>query len=267
MRRFLFVPWLCCLGLALARPADAWIIRWIDDLSGPGPFKGVEFEWQVVCLGDPPPPASPTGAKQEFEPDKEGLRAAAAVVVGLLGPTCIVDRVPPGRTRRASFNLGVGLYASYRNELPFDDLPADPKHPDKEVKLTTLQPSFQVRLFRGVDIGAGGGAMWFSGPRFTSFRRAFLEPLRVDVRPALFRWSDKKCTSAGEPCWQRTPVVRFSYFVVPAGFNAVDFGARPGSFNVPRDKIFTVAAVIDLEPLYTFLKNDLDDGGAAQAKP
>lgn len=42
-----------CIQLCLPRRADAFI-DWLDHLSGPGPFRGEEFSFQLLCIGDQP---------------------------------------------------------------------------------------------------------------------------------------------------------------------------------------------------------------------
>ena len=37
--------------LVTPAPAQAWF-GWLDDLSGPGPFWGEQYEVRVACIGD-----------------------------------------------------------------------------------------------------------------------------------------------------------------------------------------------------------------------
>ena len=43
----------CCVVVQLATPApaQAWW-EWLDQLSGPGPFTGWDFQWRVKCIPD-----------------------------------------------------------------------------------------------------------------------------------------------------------------------------------------------------------------------
>jgi hypothetical protein len=45
------------LLIVIPQPAYAWF-DWIDYLSGPGPFNGLEFDYRVVCLRQQPAPTS-----------------------------------------------------------------------------------------------------------------------------------------------------------------------------------------------------------------
>jgi hypothetical protein len=248
-------------------PAHANIWRWIDELSGPGPFTGYEIEWRVVCFGEP---AAPLTAEQlaaigrqeappgPDEPEKKNPKAkAAAVAVGFLAPGCVIDRVPVGGRRRASINVSFGWFASYNNHLRYDPPARDAGDSALEVKLTSLESSFDYRLFPGLDAGAGVAVYFFSGAKFDSFSRLTIEPLRFSLRPIAMAKSDSACLSSDEPCWQRTLVVRASYFLIPKGFAAEDFGAVPGTYRTSRDKLFSVAIMADTEPLYRWLKKRL----------
>lgn len=55
MRRSMKSPILCLLAFALLLPAraDAWF-GWLDNLSGPGPFWGAEFDIPIACFLDQP---------------------------------------------------------------------------------------------------------------------------------------------------------------------------------------------------------------------
>jgi hypothetical protein len=260
-----------CTGLTFAltpTSATANIVRWVDKLSGPGPFKGFEIEWRLVCLGDPQPSYALSdpgevekqraAAEKEVEDDgKINKKArAAATALGLLAPGCVVDKVEKGALRRSSVNVAFGVFASTKNRLVYNPPGTDEKDPFNQVKLTTLELSFDYRLVRGVDAGAGIAAYFFSGARFDAFTRLALEPIRLSWRPVAMFASDSKClpTKSDSPCWQRMLVVRTSYFVIPHGFDAEDFGATPGTFRTSRDKLFSYAFMADTEPLYRWLK-------------
>lgn len=54
MRAFRATLGVLAVSLLLASPAHAWW-GWLDDLSGPGPFWGAEFDFRIVCLMEDPP--------------------------------------------------------------------------------------------------------------------------------------------------------------------------------------------------------------------
>jgi hypothetical protein len=233
MRRVWLTAALCTLLLSLgAAPADAQILRWIYELSGPGPFKGFELERRLLCLTETDADASPG----DVPPGRE--RAARALEI--LGPGCFADPVRGNQRRRASFNLAVGILEG-PNNLTY----AHTARPS-DVKLTTLEPSFWWRPVDAVEVGTGGGIFWFSGREFRTFQRGFFEPLRVDVRPLALVGD---LAGAGHAPWSEILSVRAGVIVLPQAFRAEDFGAVPGSFHASREVLPTFSVFVDFDPL------------------
>src|SRR3954471_14030951 len=52
-RWWLTVVIFLAMQLAAPRPAHAWW-GWLDNLSGPGPFNGAEFDYKILCLMNQP---------------------------------------------------------------------------------------------------------------------------------------------------------------------------------------------------------------------
>jgi hypothetical protein len=52
MRRVIVIA-LCVLAfvITLPAPAHAWWY-WLDELSGPGPFTGPQFDFRIACFGE-----------------------------------------------------------------------------------------------------------------------------------------------------------------------------------------------------------------------
>jgi hypothetical protein len=46
-----------CFLVGSPAPAHAWW-HWLDELTGPGPFMGPDFQWRLVCIDDPLPELS-----------------------------------------------------------------------------------------------------------------------------------------------------------------------------------------------------------------
>jgi hypothetical protein len=242
MRRFVFTLVLCVL-VHLATPATAranWILDWIDELSGPGPFYGPSFEWRLICFSEPDP------ANRDAVETADESKQAAARVLQFFGPGCFFKQVPVTHQRRASINLKLGLLKAKRNDLVYA-LP----EADKDVKLTTLMPSVSWRAARSVEFQFGGGVFWFSGPSFASFHRIVLQPVQADVKPLAainhFRGADPVW-------WDELLSLRGGVVIVPRGFDARDFGAVPGTFRVSRDTLKSAAIFVDLESLVMHLR-------------
>jgi hypothetical protein len=252
MRRVWQTAAFCALFLSLgASRADAQIWRWIYELSGPGPFRGWELERRLLCLTEPDRNAGPAPAPS---PGRE--RAARALEI--LGPGCFGNPEAEGRRRRASFNLAVGIFDAERNALTYER-PGQ----DRDVKLTTLEPSFWWRPIDAIEVGTGAGVLWFSGPAFASFRRGFLEPLRLDVKPLALA---ADLAGRRHPAWTELLSLRAGVIVIPNAFRAEDFGAVPGSFQVSREVLRNFSVFIDFDPLAVQLRRPRGGGAAAQQR-
>lgn len=239
MRRIWLPAVLCAAFLfSSAGPAQAQIWRWIYELSGPGPFTGLELEWRLVCFADE---SNSAGAAAVASDTNETSRW-----LGVLGPGCLFRPVRLDQERRASVNLAFGLLSAKDNNLLY----ADPGT-DREVKLTSIEPTAWWRPLKSVEVGAGGGLFWFSGPAFESFHRVFLEPFRVDVKPvALVKQLMSKPTAE----WMEAISFRAGFVIIPQSFRAQDFGAIPGTFQTSRENLPTFSVYIDWEPLIRHLR-------------
>jgi hypothetical protein len=242
MRRFGFTLLLCAL-VQIVTPAPAranWILDWIDELSGPGPFYGPSFEWRLICFSVPDP------ANRDAVETTDESRQAGARVLQFFGPGCFFKQVPVTHQRRASINLKFGLLKAKKNNLAYA-LP----EADRDVKLTTLVPSISWRAARSVEFQFGAGVFWFSGPQFESFHRVVLQPVQADVKPLAainhFRGADPVW-------WDELLSLRGGLVIVPRGFDASDFGAVPGTFRVSRDTLKTAAIFVDLESIVMHLR-------------
>jgi hypothetical protein len=241
MRRVAIILLTCTLGQMLApAAAQAWILDWIDELSGPGPFRGMSFEWRLVCFSEPDP------AQRDAVEETDEVRLGTARALQFLGPGCFFKQVPVTHRRRASINLKMGLLEAKRNDLSYA-LP----EADRDVKLTTLLPSVSWRPTRSLELTVGGGVFWFSGPQFASFHRVVLEPLRADVKPLA---AINQARGADPVWWDELVSLRGGFLIVPRGFDARDFGAIPGTFRVSRDTLKSAAIFLDLDSLVMHLR-------------
>jgi hypothetical protein len=253
-----------CTGLTFAltpTSATANIIRWVDKLSGPGPFWGPQFEWRLVCVsGDPETTDGEKERVRKLQNDPSRRQApitpsdyqpkAVIPAIGILGP-CMFDRGPENGMRRVSINVGVGiLWTHNTNDLKYE---SQLSKKDRTVNMTTLETTAMWRVRRGVDAGPGIGLAWFSGRQFDSFKRVALIPVRIDYRPfdAYLGCKDPGC---GDSTKRRMLNLRFDLTVIPRGFDGKDFGAAPERF-APRDILPSVSFIIDLYPVARRLKN------------
>jgi hypothetical protein len=228
MRRLIQVGVCCaivsCVG---AGAASAQVIRWIDKLSGPGPFIGFQVEGRVVCWGAP-------------ESDEE--------MVGVKLP-CLIKRGPKDTPRRTSLNVEAGVFWARDNELPYNrDLDED----ERRVMLTPLQVTFYWQPLRGLELGHGAGLFFFYSKRdlFDRFTRFALEPLRVDIRPFDLAMRDPARRDKLSARLLRMITLRQSIVILPKGVTAADFGAL-GSFRTSREILPSYSLLLDIEPLFT----------------
>ena len=169
----------------------------------------------------------------EPEPDKK--RRMASLPVGVVLSACGLRTI---ERRRASIDLGFRFLRA-KAEPDFAS--------EKEIQLTTLEPSFTWRLTSDrnhdfVDYGVGVGAYWFSSEGFTSHNGVFLEPIRLDFHAP---------TSVGEKYpWAALPMFRVGLLVFPGGFEPDAFAATSDvRTRIPRDKVWMFGIFADLEPL------------------
>jgi hypothetical protein len=199
-----------------ARPAEAQagFIRWLEKLSGPGPFVGAGFELYGYCYGvkkeDPtsPDPSAESPANREFFWD-----------------------VNCGRAARNSQRLTFGVQFSRlwgNNNLQYDEaaVPADQRD---TVGATVFLGSADLGVVNALDVGAGIGFIHFTGTPPGSFTKLAFEPLRVTWKPLVSRPSRLQ---SAEQAYQREWLqLRLVMTVIPGGFDAEDFGAIPGSYS------------------------------------
>jgi hypothetical protein len=196
-------------SLVAARPASAQagFIRWLEKLSGPGPFVGAGLEVYGLCYG---------------------LRVADP------GETPDPNRkwFWDGNCRRASRDqqrLTVGVQFSKLvgdNGLLYDEtVPEDLRD---SVGATLFLGSADLGVMRALDVGAGVGFVRFTGMPSAGFTRVALEPLRVTWKPLTMRSRGADSAAMYKREWLQ---VRLVMTVLPGGFDAEDFGAIPGSYS------------------------------------
>lgn len=203
--------------VCVATPALAWW-DWLEEWSGPGPWKGPVFGARLVC----------------FVADKnaptQGVRPKV-VPVGLLYSACELDDT---EWRRASIELGMRFLWTR------DDRFAG----GRRISLTTLEPSFSWSIINNpdwnfVDYGMGGGFYWVSSEAFPSVNGGFLEPLRLDFH-----------APANSNPWARIPILRVGVLVFPGGFEPGAFAPGPGAARrISRDWAKYIGIYTDLDAL------------------
>jgi hypothetical protein len=189
--------------------AQGWW-RWIEQLSGPGPLKGPEFEVGLYCFSGS---GSPALASQ--------------------GPFCDTD---PEHDVKAAVRLDVAWLWG-KNNLRY---PAGVTVPEN-VRAFSWLAAVDVAAQPWLEIGAGLGSIRFSNTPADSFSKPAIEPIRVIWKPLAMK--------SGAADWLEAFQIRYRGIVLPSGFTAEDFGAVPGTFDAGAEFINSVSFVVNLANL------------------
>lgn len=167
------------LGIITLWPSGAYAASgfwaWLEELSGPGPFRGWGYRAPVLCMKD-----------NEVVSCWKGLDPA------------------PNRRLLVSFaRLGSG------DNLRFKDLP-DTEDNRREVTVTQISGVYMFRVLSQVDLGFGAGTMIVSGKGFSAQWRLTIIPGSLSVRPLAFIPALKKYSWAHIPRGEAE-----TYFVAP----------------------------------------------------
>jgi hypothetical protein len=253
--------------LMLPAPAHAWW-DWLDDLSGPGKFKGWHLEARLVCFNDrvaPPSPGNAANARTtrnaatattEAQPTSADTATTTTTETqGDLvdhnfsgGVTLSACRARPGERRRASIDLGLRLLRYTDNST------SNAFAGGNSISLSTLVPSFEWRVFNNprldvVDAGVGAGVYWFSSlgsspGGFDSFSGVIVEPVRLDFHAPTVWTRDK--------WWTAIPNLRFGLVVFPGGFDTNAFGANltgDKAHRIDSEWLKNFGIFFDLDPI------------------
>jgi hypothetical protein len=203
-------------GLVPARPAEAQagFIRWLEKLSGPGPFYGAGFDLYGFCYGV----KKETSLTPDFTEDALTTQQRR----WFFDVNC-------GKANRTSKRLTVGVQFSKLwgdNNLQYD--PAVPEDQRDTVAATIFLGSADFGVDRALDIGAGLGFIHFTNTPAAGFSRVLVEPLRVTWKPLTMRRAAASADNLYRREWLQ---FRLVMTVLPGGFDAEDFGAIPGSYS------------------------------------
>jgi hypothetical protein len=235
MTRRILTAALCAalLELAVPPPANAWW-EYIEQLSGPGPFKGWDLQARVFCLVRTPVPES---EKKAGEGDFKIIKAAGPI----LGAIVSACRIRDDEIRRASVDVGA-RFLSADGDARFAN--------GKSIDLTTLEGSISYNVFGNhadsdyVDVAFGVGMYWFASDDFPSFRGFFMEPVRIEFHPTTAMKRRTKWVAL-------IPVLRAGYLFFPAGFETAKFHAAPSvQPQIGADWVFNASVSFDLEGLF-----------------
>jgi hypothetical protein len=133
--------------------ASFW--SWLEELSGPGPFRGYMVSFPVPC------------------PDAQGVWR-----------TC---HVGPGKTQTVVVRFG---RLNSEGHLRFKDLPDTPEN-RREVHVIPVSVLWMFHPHRSVEVGPGAGFLRVSGEGFDGFARLSLTPVSASFSPFALKWDSK----------------------------------------------------------------------------
>jgi hypothetical protein len=224
----------CLSHLALPAPAEAIFGRgWLERLSGPGPFTGVTFGQDFICISRPVDDDAiatfeeSLGRRVTVRPSKERI-----VHAGLVGCNYL-----PRDTPRLQIGFQASRLSSTDNLLDYTDRP---EVGDREVNVSMLLLTLDVRVNRVLDVGTAFGNARFSPDNdalFGDFTRGVWQPLRVSMRPLAAVLPDKRFEAF---------TIQLELNHIPAGFKDTDFGARPGTFDEPSELLWNWWVGVDV---------------------
>jgi hypothetical protein len=212
----------CCVIMQLAAPAPAhawW--EWLDQLSGPGPFTGLDVQWRVKCIED-----MRAGATHLEATNINPELTLGRFLAQLAGAGCLLE---PKTNPLGSLNLSLGRMWSIHNDLRDASGTERP-----QVKITRIEPTLSmfVDASKYIEITSGGGVMYFSGDGFKRFHRYYWRPIAVTITPGA-----------------KAASIRLGMLVTTKGFDASDFGAV-GTFHTDKEVLGTAEVTVDLARVF-----------------
>jgi hypothetical protein len=193
---------------------------WLEELSGPGPFKGGGVTLPVACL-DPetrrlewcPAIRKPV---DESKIPREWSKIPQTVMVSF-----------------GVFNSGDGPR--------FADLPPNDDDNRGAVRLMSLTGLYVFHV-GALEVGPGAGFLRLSGAGFDPFYKLVLTPVNASLAPLMLA---SKITSR----YRRLLRLELDTSFVPQGFKGTDFGNSRTAFDSGPEFITRAAVVVDFGEL------------------
>lgn len=210
--------------------AHAGFIDWIDELSGPGPFKGFGGDFRLFCVGT------------ENESAPAALKQSPPVYIDhgnwdWLLRQCLNKNLATKERPWISIDLSAS-YARGNGDKANLTYPVSSGN-DKHVSVYSLAPAFWWAPIRPLAVGSAVGVNIFRGPMFSTFSRLQVTLVQVDFKP----FATSRDDWFGRP-WLNLVTIRAGYQLIPKGFTAEDFGAT-GLLNTEHESLLKVTVLFD----------------------
>lgn len=212
-------------------PASA-AVGWLERLSGPGPFKGVQYAFPIACYGWKVLPADGGDARDQQAPRSEGE------------PSLFLDydcSRADHRQMRVVLGVDVASLATNDNPLVYTGPAANDK---PGVRAFLLVPYASVPLGLAFEAGAGIGFVRFTDRDSEdvdfSSTKLLIQPIRLTFKP-LAPFSDST----------RWEFLQFALngTLIAQKIEDTDFGAVPGTFREPTEMLWQATIRIDVGKL------------------
>lgn len=189
--------------------AHASFWSWLEELSGPGPFRGYMFSFTVACVQDDRLKACPAGDADT----------------------------------RQTIVVRFGRFHSKEDRPRFRDLPASDGDNQGEVHVMPVSGLWLFRLHRSLEAGPGIGFMRVSGDGFDAFSKVSLTPLSATFTP--FALSEELAKSR----WAYVVRVELDTSYFPQGFKGLDFNNNRTTFDSGPEFLTRAGFVLDVGAL------------------
>jgi hypothetical protein len=195
------------------------LISWLDKLSGPGPWLGLNLS---VCL-------------TTFGRDGASGGPRSAVI------SC---RDSDLRERHWSWYVNAGAGLALDNDLNY----AGQDLTGKSDRVTYLKAGTSVMytLRPALDLGAGAGFLRFQGPRFSGFAKPYLQPVKVGVRPLLIGYAGDDRDEVDERGWL---LLTADWVILLGTIDGARFGAPADSLRESNENLLQLGFSIDVPRL------------------
>jgi hypothetical protein len=232
-----------CL-LLMPGPAHAGIWRYIEELSGPGPFNSLKKlppgEFRLGCWKNQD---YYDGSSTFATTPSTANHFQKMAFVPMLHMPCMRGG-KPGKFSRVSLNVEWSYLrtAGGDGKVVYDDQKQRPE------ELFALEAFLVWQPVLGLEVGAGMGAFRFYTEKDGVWRLG-MEPMRVDLRP--FDAFLPKTRKYMDPVfWRivRSFGVRQSFVFLPGTLKASDFGGSSG-FSADNDYLKSIELIFDCSAL------------------
>jgi hypothetical protein len=229
------------VGFAMLWPASAHAAdlegdaRWIDRLSGPGPFGALGASLVVACA------VEPQRKPGQGQPSDPGETDVQRYVVRYLN-----DCSKPTRAIDVRGRVEVrGRYLWKLSGPRFTD-PSAAAHVDgRGINGMMLDVLAKTRVHPMLDVGLGVGYIGLWGDGFEAQHRLVFIPLSAAVRPFAFTVRPDNRAELG--FWQRGFSVKYELLAIaPPGYEGADFGNTDTAYSAKVDYVPSVGIAFDV---------------------